>query len=62
MLVEVHLVADKDDLVKRLYVEPLKKLRRDWPVTEIKDADHFTCILEQQFREEIAAWLKKNTK
>jgi pimeloyl-ACP methyl ester carboxylesterase len=56
------LVGDKDDLVKRLYVDPLKKVRKDWPVIEIKDADHITCILRQQFREEIAAWLKKNTK
>lgn len=55
------LVGDKDDLVKRLYVEPLKKVRKDWPVIEIKDADHFTCILKQHFQEEIAAWLKKNT-
>lgn len=56
------LVGDKDDFVKRLYVEPLKKVRKDWPVIEIKDADHITCILRQQFREEIAVWLRKNTK
>jgi pimeloyl-ACP methyl ester carboxylesterase len=55
------LVGDKDDFVKRLYVEPLKKVRKDWTVIEIKDANHITCILKQQFREEIAAWLKKNT-
>ncbi|HTU21653.1 MAG TPA: alpha/beta hydrolase [Gemmataceae bacterium] len=56
------LVGDKDTLVKRLYVEPLQRVRKDWPVIEIKDANHFTCILKQPFREEIAAWLKKNTK
>jgi hypothetical protein len=54
------LVGDKDDLVKKLYVEPLKKVRDDWPVVEIKDANHISCILKPQFREEIAAWLKKN--
>jgi pimeloyl-ACP methyl ester carboxylesterase len=56
------LVGDRDDLIKRLYVEPLQKVRKDWPVVEIKDADHLTCILKPQFREAIAAWLKKNTK
>jgi pimeloyl-ACP methyl ester carboxylesterase len=56
------LVGDKDDLVKKLYVEPLQKVRKDWPVIEIKDADHLTCVLKPQFREEIATWLKKNTR
>jgi pimeloyl-ACP methyl ester carboxylesterase len=54
------LVGEKDDLIKRLYVAPLQKVRKDWPVVEIKDADHISCILKPQFREEIAAWLKKN--
>jgi pimeloyl-ACP methyl ester carboxylesterase len=54
------LVGDKDELVKRLYLEPLKGVRRDWPVVEIEDANHITCILKPQFREEIAAWLKRN--
>jgi pimeloyl-ACP methyl ester carboxylesterase len=56
------LVGDDDGLVKKFYVEPLKAARKDWPVIEIKDANHFTCIMRPQFREEIAAWLKKNTR
>jgi pimeloyl-ACP methyl ester carboxylesterase len=56
------LVGDKDDLIKKLYVEPLQRVRKDWPVIEIKDANHITCIFKQPFREEIEAWLKKNTK
>jgi pimeloyl-ACP methyl ester carboxylesterase len=56
------LVGDKDDFVKKLYVEPLQQVRTDWPVIEIKDANHVTCILQRQFREEIAAWLRKNSK
>jgi pimeloyl-ACP methyl ester carboxylesterase len=56
------LVGDKDDLVKKLYVQPLLKVRKDWPVVEIKDADHLSCVLKPQFREEIAAWLKKNAR
>jgi pimeloyl-ACP methyl ester carboxylesterase len=56
------LVGDEDDLIKKLYVEPLRQVRRDWPVTEIKGANHITCIVKPQFREEIAAWLKKNAR
>jgi pimeloyl-ACP methyl ester carboxylesterase len=55
------LVADRD-IVKALYVEPLQKVRKEWPVVEIKDADHFSCIVQPQFREEIAAWVRKNSK
>ena len=57
----IVLIGDRDPL-KKLYVEPLQTVRKDWPVIEIKDANHITCILKQQFREEIAAWLTKNTK
>lgn len=56
------LVGDKDDLIQKLYVAPLEKVRKDWAVVEIKDANHITCILKEQFRDELAAWLKKNTK
>ncbi|MFL5338553.1 MAG: alpha/beta fold hydrolase [Gemmataceae bacterium] len=56
------LVGGKDDIIKRLYVEPLKQVRKDWSVTEIKDANHIDCIVKPQFREEIAAWLKKNSR
>jgi pimeloyl-ACP methyl ester carboxylesterase len=56
------LVGDKDELIKKLYVEPLRRVRKDWPVIEIKDGDHITCIMKQPFRDEIATWLKKNTR
>ena len=56
------LIGDKDDLIKKLYTDPLRQVRKDWPVTEIRDANHITCILKPQFRDEIAAWLKKNTR
>jgi pimeloyl-ACP methyl ester carboxylesterase len=56
------LVGAQDDLIKKLYVEPLQKVRKDWRVVEIKDANHLTCVVQKQFREEIAAELKKNGK
>jgi pimeloyl-ACP methyl ester carboxylesterase len=55
------LVGDRD-VCKQLYVEPLQKVRKDWPVVEIKDADHISCLFRPQFREEIASWLRKDAK
>jgi hypothetical protein len=37
-------------------------VRKDWPVIEIKNADHITCILQPQFREEIQKWLAKHSR
>lgn len=56
------LIGDQDDLTKKLYVDPLYELRRDWPIIEIKDANHLTCIVKTQFRDEIAAWINRNTR
>lgn len=56
------LIGERDNIIKKLYVEPLKQARKDWTVTEIPDANHVSCVFKPQFREEIAAWLKKNSK
>ncbi len=56
----VVLFGDKDFLRKG-YVEPLQRVRKDWPVIDIRDADHISCILRPQFREEIQKWLAKQT-
>jgi pimeloyl-ACP methyl ester carboxylesterase len=52
------LIGDKDEL-KKPYVEPLKSIRNDWPVVEIKDANHLTCPGKPQFKEEVQKWLAK---
>ena len=56
------LVGENDNLIKKLYIEPLLEVRKDWRVVEIDEANHITCILKPQFQREIAAWLGKNTK
>ncbi len=56
----VVLVGDHDP-VKQMYVAPLTKVRKDWPVIEIADAGHLNCIIKPQFQEEIAKWLAKQT-
>ncbi len=55
------LVGDRDP-VKRLYVLPLQQSRKDWPVVEIEDAGHINCILKKQFKDEVAGWVRKNTR
>jgi hypothetical protein len=56
------LVGDKDDLIRRLYVDPLRTVRPDWAVIEIKDGNHITCIMKPQFKEAILDWIRKNSK
>jgi pimeloyl-ACP methyl ester carboxylesterase len=51
------LVGDDDGLIKKLYVEPLRPVRKDWPVVEIKGANHLSCAFKPQFKEEIQKWL-----
>lgn len=54
------LIGDRDP-VRRLYVLPLEQARPDWPVVEIKDAGHVNCIVQPQFREQIARWIRKQS-
>lgn len=54
----IVLVGDRDP-VKRLYVDPLRAVRADWPVVEIRGAGHLNCILQAQFLNEISKWLDK---
>ena len=42
------LFGDNDGL-KKGYVEPLRKVRPDWPVTDVRDANHLTCIAKPKF-------------
>src|SRR5262245_45412961 len=57
----VVIVGDRDP-VKRLYVTPLRPVRRDWAVIEINDAGHLNCVVKPQFKEEIAEWLNKQAR
>lgn len=51
------LIGDRDPC-KRMYVEPLQEVRKDWPVVEIRDAGHLGCVVKPQFREALVEWLK----
>ncbi len=60
--VPVVVLIGENDGLKNLYAEPLKRVRKDWAVIEIKDANHLTCIARPQFREEIHKWLSEQSK
>jgi pimeloyl-ACP methyl ester carboxylesterase len=53
------IVGDRDP-VNRLYVAPLRDLRKDWPVVEIEDAGHLNCIAKPKFAEAVVAWIGKH--
>ena len=55
----IEIIVGDRDPTKRLYVEPLEKIRPDWKVVEIAGAGHITCILKPEFREELAKWVRK---
>ncbi len=58
----VEVIVGDRDPVKQLYVVPLRRGRPDWPVVEIPGAGHINCILKPQFREEIASWIRRQSK
>ena len=60
--IPVTVLVDDRDPVKRLYVAPLRMVRKDWPVVEIEGAGHLNCIVKKQFADEIVAWVARNTK
>jgi pimeloyl-ACP methyl ester carboxylesterase len=57
--VPVLILFGDRDFLRNGYVEPLQRVRKDWQVIDIKDADHISCVLRPQFREEIRTWLGK---
>jgi pimeloyl-ACP methyl ester carboxylesterase len=59
--IPLEIVVGAKDPVKSLCVEPLSRVRQDWPVIEIADAGHFNCIVKKEYREELGAWLRKQT-
>ncbi len=60
--VPVKVIVGDRDPCQRLYVAPLQQIRGDWPVVEIADAGHLTCVAKSEFREEIAAWIRKKSR
>jgi pimeloyl-ACP methyl ester carboxylesterase len=53
------IIGDQDRLKQRT-VDPLRAVRPDWPVVEVKGAGHMSCIWNKDFKNAIVAWLDKN--
>lgn len=47
------IIVGEKDPVKKLYVDPLSKIRGDWPVTVIPNAGHVACVTKPEFREAV---------
>jgi hypothetical protein len=55
--VPTAVLVGENDPIRRLYVEPLEKIRPDWPVTIVPAAGHLACILMPEFKAGIKKWL-----
>ena len=53
MKVPVTMIVGDRDPTLRWYVEPLKKIRADWPVHIISDAGHLDCIAKPDFMRQL---------
>jgi pimeloyl-ACP methyl ester carboxylesterase len=58
--VPVSIIVGDRDPCRRLYVEPLVRVRPDWPEHLIKDAGHLNCIMKPEFKAQIEAALARN--
>jgi pimeloyl-ACP methyl ester carboxylesterase len=47
------IVVGEKDPVEKLYVEPLKQIRPDWPVTTVPKVGHILCVMKQEFKEDV---------
>jgi len=51
--VPVVLIVGDRDPCRRMYVEPLRPIRPDWPVHIIPGAGHLTCIMKPEFKTQV---------
>jgi pimeloyl-ACP methyl ester carboxylesterase len=59
--VPVTIIVGDRDPCRRMYVEPLQKIRPDWPVHLIADAGHLNCIIKPDFKVQLNAALDANS-
>lgn len=59
--IPVSVIAGDLDPCRKLYIEPLLRVRPDWPLTSIEGAGHLSCILKEGFREAIWSRLEAHS-
>jgi hypothetical protein len=57
--VPVAIIVGERDPCKGLYVEPLQRVRPDWPVKVVPNAGHISCILQPEFKVDIKTLLDR---
>ena len=57
--VPVTLIAGDRDPCQRLYIDPLLRIRPDWPEHVVKNAGHISCVVKQQFKDELEKALQQ---
>jgi pimeloyl-ACP methyl ester carboxylesterase len=57
VLLPMQILVGSNDPARWSIIESLLAVRRDWPVVEIADADHVSCLLKNQFKDELIRWL-----
>lgn len=57
--VPVEIIVGDRDPCKHLYVEPLEKVRPDWPVHIIVDAGHLNCVTKPDFKAQLESAIEK---
>jgi pimeloyl-ACP methyl ester carboxylesterase len=55
--VPVTIIVGDRDPCRRMYVEPLRQIRPDWPEHVIEGAGHITCIIKPEFKVQLKAAL-----
>jgi len=58
--VPVTIIVGDRDPCRLMYVEPLRRVRPDWPEHAIADAGHLNCILKAEFKAQIEAALSQH--
>jgi pimeloyl-ACP methyl ester carboxylesterase len=57
--VPVTIIVGDRDPCRRLYVQPLRRIRPDWPERVVVGAGHVNCILKPQFKDELEKALEQ---
>jgi pimeloyl-ACP methyl ester carboxylesterase len=55
--VPVTIIVGDRDPCRRLYVEPLLRVRPDWPEHVVQDAGHINCVTKPDFKTQLEAAL-----
>jgi hypothetical protein len=56
--VPVSVIVGDRDPCRKLYVDPLLRLRPEWPLTSVEGAGHLNCILKESFKEAVGTALE----